>query len=117
MRPSIARREHSALPGFSTPVTASFSVKLLVEKRSVLRILFYRGILLFIEPTWLGTRSRMVMLSLRKPSAESIHRFLAGQAKLPFTYSAVGATAGTPPAGFVVDHTRIKLGEGEPVFQ
>ena len=56
------------------------------------------------------------MLSLRKPTVETIRRFLAAQAKLPFTYSAVGATAGTPPAGFVVDHTRIQLGEGEPVF-
>ena len=36
---------------------------------------------------------------------------------LPFTYSAVGATATTLPAGYVVDHTRIKLGEAEPVFQ
>ncbi len=57
------------------------------------------------------------MLSLRKPSAESIHPFLAAQAKLPFTYTAVGATAGTPPLGYVVDRTRIKLGEGEPVFR
>ena len=56
------------------------------------------------------------MLSLRKPSVESIRPFLTAQAKLPFTYSAVGATAGTPPAGHVVDHTRIKLGEGEPAF-
>ena len=57
------------------------------------------------------------MLSLRKPSAESINRFLAAQARLDFTYSALGATATRPPAGYVVDHTRIKLGEGEPVFQ
>jgi uncharacterized protein (UPF0548 family) len=56
------------------------------------------------------------MLSLRKPSAESIRPFLTAQANRPFTYSAVGATAETPPAGFVVDCTRIKLGEGEPVF-
>jgi len=54
---------------------------------------------------------------LRKPSAESIRCFLATQVKLPFTYSAGGATAETPPAGFVVDRTRIKLGEGEPVFR
>ena len=33
------------------------------------------------------------MFSLRKPSAESIRRFLTAQSKLPFTYSAVGATA------------------------
>src|SRR5579871_352361 len=55
-------------------------------------------------------------LSLRKPSPESIRRFLTAQTKLPFSYLAVGATAKTPPAGFVVDHTRVKLGEGESVF-
>jgi uncharacterized protein (UPF0548 family) len=56
------------------------------------------------------------MLSLRKPSAQSIRPFLEAQAKLPFSYAAVGATAKTPPAGYAVDRTRIKLGEGEPVF-
>ena len=39
------------------------------------------------------------MLSLRKPSADALRRFLAAQSKLPFTYEAVGATAGTPPSG------------------
>ena len=57
------------------------------------------------------------MLSLRKPSADEVHRFLREQAKLSFTYAAVGATADKLPAGYVVDHTRIKLGEGESVFQ
>lgn len=57
------------------------------------------------------------MLSLRKPSAESVRRFLTGQVKLPYTYAPVGATAKTPPAGFVVDRTRIRLGEGEAVFR
>jgi uncharacterized protein (UPF0548 family) len=38
------------------------------------------------------------------------------QARLGLTYSAVGATASEPPAGYVVDHIRIKLGEGEQVF-
>ena len=57
------------------------------------------------------------MLSLRKPSAESIRRFLSEQSKLDFTYSAVGATAGIPPAGYVVDHTRIKLGDGEQLYE
>src|SRR5205823_2774541 len=32
------------------------------------------------------------------------------------TYAAVGATAGTPPPGYVVDHTRIRLGQGEKAF-
>ena len=57
------------------------------------------------------------MFSLRKPSAESTRRFLAEQAKREFSYSAVGATVGPLPAGFVVDRTLVKLGAGEPVFQ
>jgi uncharacterized protein (UPF0548 family) len=57
------------------------------------------------------------MVSLRKPSADALRSFLAAQRELPFTYEAVGATAGTPPAGYAVDRTRIKLGEGEPVFR
>jgi len=57
------------------------------------------------------------MLSLRKPSPEFIRPFLAAQATLPFTYSAVGATAETSPVGYDVDHTRIKVGEGESVFR
>jgi uncharacterized protein (UPF0548 family) len=57
------------------------------------------------------------MLSLRKPSAVSIRRFLATQAKLPFSYPAVGATADMAPAGYVVDRTHGKLGDGESVFQ
>ncbi len=56
------------------------------------------------------------MPSLPKPSVESIRSFLTAQSKLPFSYSAVGATATFPPAGHVVDHTRIKLGDGESVF-
>jgi len=57
------------------------------------------------------------MLSLRKPSADEVYEFLREQAKLYFTYAAVGATADKLPAGFVVDRTRIKLGVGESVFQ
>lgn len=57
------------------------------------------------------------MLSLQNPSPDTIRRFLSAQAGSDFTYSAVGATAGQPPAGFVVAHTRIKLGEGEKAFQ
>ena len=57
------------------------------------------------------------MVSLQKPSVDSMRRFIAEQAKLDFSYSAVGASAATPPAGFVVDRTRIKLGEGEAVYE
>ena len=56
------------------------------------------------------------MLSFRKPSAATIRAFLEAQARLDLTYTAVGATAAVPPTGYVVDHTRIKLGEGVAVF-
>lgn len=56
------------------------------------------------------------MFSLRKPSSESIRQFLSDQKNRDFTYSAVGGTGGTPPASFVVDHTRIQLGKGQSVF-
>lgn len=54
---------------------------------------------------------------LTKPSREVLSQYVAKQSIVDLTYSAVGATAGTPPAGFIVDHTRIKLGEGEAVFE
>lgn len=57
------------------------------------------------------------MLSLRKPTDESIRSFLAAQAKLDWTYAAVGATAAEPPPGYVLDHTRAKLGDSEAVFK
>ena len=56
------------------------------------------------------------MLLLRKPKPETIRRFLNGQRELDLTYQDVGATARQPPTGYVVDHTRVKLGEGEEVF-
>jgi uncharacterized protein (UPF0548 family) len=56
------------------------------------------------------------MLFLKRPTTETISAVLNSQARLDFSYSAVGATASTPPAGYDVDHTRIKLGEGERVF-
>jgi uncharacterized protein (UPF0548 family) len=57
------------------------------------------------------------MFFLRKPTIDVIHRFLSSQAGLDYTYSAVGATATTPPAGYDVDRTRVLLGEGESVFE
>jgi len=75
------------------------------------RLRSYWNVLEFIEPHEDG------MPSLRKPTAESVDLFLKAEAQRSFTYSAVGATAETPPTGFVVDHTRIKLGEGELAFE
>lgn len=56
------------------------------------------------------------MLSLTKPSPAAIQRFLTQQAELGLTYAAVGATAATPPVGYVIDRTRTKLGTGDAVF-
>lgn len=56
------------------------------------------------------------MLSLSKPPTVSLRHFLAEQSSLPFSYTTVGATSTTPPKDYIVDHTRIKLGEGEAVF-
>jgi uncharacterized protein (UPF0548 family) len=56
------------------------------------------------------------VLLLRKPSVERLREFLAAQARLDLTYPAVGATAAVPLAGYVVDRTRIKLGEGAGTF-
>lgn len=57
------------------------------------------------------------MLSFRKPTANTIRDFLTAQSKLDFTYPSVGSTAGTPPVGYVVDRTRVKIGEGEEAFR
>ena len=56
------------------------------------------------------------MLSLTRPSTEIVRRFLHAQAKLDFSYSAIGATRDTPPPGYVVDRTRVKLGAGQQTF-
>jgi len=56
------------------------------------------------------------VLSLRKPSDEMARLFVDSQRGLPLTYAAVGATAQTPPADFLVDQTRIRLGEGEAIL-
>jgi uncharacterized protein (UPF0548 family) len=56
------------------------------------------------------------MLSLRKPATDFVQEFIRRQAPLQFTYPAVGATTGTPPAGYVVDRVRVKLGAGEATY-
>lgn len=56
-------------------------------------------------------------MSLQKPCPEVLFPFLSEQAGFDFTYTDVGSTAGTPPTGYVIDHTRIQLGSGESVFR
>ena len=59
----------------------------------------------------------MQTLWLRKPTSEILGRFVAERSLLGFTYAAVGATAHSPPDGFLVDRTRIELGAGQRVFE
>jgi uncharacterized protein (UPF0548 family) len=57
------------------------------------------------------------MFSLRKPSNTKIRQFLRSQQSLPFSYREVGATRGNAPAGYTVDHSRVRLGEGQRTFE
>lgn len=57
------------------------------------------------------------MFLLREPTEQVISEFLLTQKDQPFTYSAVGATNATPPAGFNVDHNRIQLGLGRDTYE
>lgn len=56
------------------------------------------------------------MPRLSRPSPAVVRAFLDTQSALGFTYSAVGATATGPPDGYVVDHTRVRVGDGERAF-
>jgi uncharacterized protein (UPF0548 family) len=56
------------------------------------------------------------MLFLRRPSPQRIVWFLDSSKSEPFSYSEVGATRGTPPAGFTIDHNRAQLGVGRARF-
>jgi len=56
------------------------------------------------------------MILFQKPTANQIEAYLASERRGPFTYEPVGATAGKPPEGFVVDRTRGILGYGGATF-
>lgn len=57
------------------------------------------------------------MFRISAPTEREVAEFIAAQRNLPFTYSEVGATNATPPAGYNVDHNRIRLGEGEAIYR
>ena len=57
------------------------------------------------------------MFRISAPTERDVEEFIAGQRNLPFTYSEAGATNTTTPAGYNVDHNRIRLGEGEATYQ
>ena len=53
----------------------------------------------------------------RRPTEETLRRFVASQSDLAFTYPEVGATKTSPPEGYVVDHNRQLLGTGETTYR
>lgn len=57
------------------------------------------------------------MFFFRKPALPAIRNFLDSQAWCDLTYAGIGATAAVPPVGYVVDHTHVRLGEGEMAFK
>jgi uncharacterized protein (UPF0548 family) len=54
---------------------------------------------------------------LREPGKDRVRDFLATEGGRPFSYEHVGATRATPPARHVVDHNRIRLGEGPETWR
>jgi len=57
------------------------------------------------------------MFRISEPSERDVDQFISSQRNLPFTYAEVGATNATPPSSYKIDHNRIRLGDGEAVYQ
>ena len=58
------------------------------------------------------------MFFLRRPSAQRVNRFGRAAERDTFSYPEVGAIiTGIFPKGYTVDHNRIRLGEGMPLFE
>jgi uncharacterized protein (UPF0548 family) len=56
------------------------------------------------------------MLCLSEPREEAVRALLAEQRSRDFSYREVGESRGAAPAGYTVDHTRARLGQGAEVF-
>ena len=57
------------------------------------------------------------MFSLTPPSDSDIRRFISKAKDTGFSYPEVGASATTAPAGYNVDHNRVRLGRGDGTWQ
>ena len=57
------------------------------------------------------------MFSLTAPSDSDIRRFISKVKDTGFSYLEVGASATTAPAGYNVDHNRVRLGRGDGTWQ
>jgi uncharacterized protein (UPF0548 family) len=56
------------------------------------------------------------MFTFGKPTDDQLVALHAQHAAVEFSYPEVGATRTSPPAGYNVDHNRIRLGAGEDLF-
>ena len=63
---------------------------------------------------WFGL---IAMFLLTKPSARSVREYLSGQENASFSYPQVGATRQTAPRSYIVDHNRLKWGQGTDTFK
>jgi uncharacterized protein (UPF0548 family) len=57
------------------------------------------------------------VFSLTAPSDSDIRRFISKVKDTSFSYPEVGASATTAPAGYNVDHNRVRLGRGDGTWQ
>jgi uncharacterized protein (UPF0548 family) len=60
------------------------------------------------------------MWRFREPTPAEVEAFLVEQARLDFSYEGVGRTRNggdVPPAGYVLDHNRQRLGAGNATFE
>ena len=57
------------------------------------------------------------MFRLTAPSDSDIRRFISKVKDTGFSYLEVGASATTAPAGYNVDHNRVRLGRGDGTWQ
>ena len=57
------------------------------------------------------------MFLFSKPNEKQVRDFLHSQGEMPFSYPEVGASKDAAPAGYNVDHNRIRLGEGATTFK
>jgi len=63
-----------------------------------------------------GARPMGIRVMLR-PSDAQVLAFLEAAHRAPFSYSERAATRGSFPAGYDHDHNRVRLGDGEAVFE
>jgi uncharacterized protein (UPF0548 family) len=54
---------------------------------------------------------------LRRPTEGDLERFLAAARRAPFSYDERGASDGGAPAGYDLDHNRVRLGAGRACFE